>query len=374
MASKGDYYEALNVGRTAGPDDIRRAYRKLAMKYHPDRSPGDKEAEAKFKEAAEAYEVLSDPEKRQRYDRFGHEGLRGTSGHDFHRMDPGDIFSIFGDIFGDLGQGRPARGRGQRGYDLETEAVVTLEDVAVGVERHIEFTRRDYCPTCSGSGARPGAEPSVCNVCRGRGQVEQSGFGGMFRMVTACPQCGGAGQIIRDKCPECQGAGHMPKKRVLSVKVPPGIHDGQAIRISGEGEPGRGGGGRGDLHVVVRVTEHKVFARAQDDLVLPLSATFTQAALGAKLKVPALGADGAGAELTIKPGTQHGTQFRLPGRGLPNLHTGEKGDLVAVLQVLVPTKLTEKQDNLLREFAATEKIEVSPPSKGLFGKIKEHMR
>jgi molecular chaperone DnaJ len=372
MAGKRDYYEVLNVAKSTGPDDVRRAYRKLAMKYHPDRNPGDKEAEARFKEAAEAYEVLSDPEKRQRYDRFGHEGLRGTSGHDFHRLDPGDTFSIFGDIFGDLSGGHRQRGRAPRGYDLETEVVVNLEDVAVGVEREVEFTRRDYCPTCSGSGARPGSEPVVCPTCRGQGQVEQSGFGGMFRMVTTCPACGGQGRVIGDKCPDCRGSGQKPKKRVLSIKVPPGIHDGQAIRVSGEGEPASGG--RGDLHVVVRVAEHKVFIREEDHLVLRLPIGFTQAALGAKIKVPVLGAKDATTEVTVKPGTQHGDYLRLPGKGLPNLHTGDAGDLVVVMLVQIPRKLTDKQDKLLREFAATEKADVLPPSKGLFEKLREQLK
>ena len=376
MATKRDYYEILNVERTAAQDDIRRAYRKMAMKFHPDRNPGDAATEQKFKEAAEAYEVLNDPDKRQRYNRFGHEGLRGTSGHDFSHMDAGDIFSMFEDIFGGIaGGGGRSRGRGQRGYDLETQTVITLAEVATGVERDIEFTRQDHCPTCSGSGAKPGSSPITCSTCGGHGQVAQSGFGGMFRMVTTCPSCGGGGQVIRDKCPDCKGSGRKPKKRVLQVKIPPGIQDGQAIRIPGEGEPGTGAGNRGNLHVLVRVAQHELFQREDDHLILKMPVSFTQAALGAKVKVPSLtGVEGDMTDLTIKPGTQHGELYRIRGKGLPNLHTGEVGDLIAVLMVEIPKKMSEKQRDLLRQFAATENHDVMPESKGFWSRIKSNLK
>ncbi len=372
MATQRDYYEILGLQRGATVDDIKRAYRKLALKYHPDRNPNDPQAEQNFKEAAEAYEVLSDSDKRQRYDRYGHEGLRGSSVHDFSRMDAGDIFSIFEDIFGEaLGGGRRGRQRGQRGYDLETPLDITLEEVARGVERDIEFTRQDHCPTCSGSGAKPGVEPVPCVTCGGQGQVVQAGFGGMFRMVTTCPACGGQGRVVKERCPDCRGTGRKPKKRVINVKVPPGIHSGQAIRIPGEGEPGSNGGPRGDLHVVVRVLKHDRFERQDDHLVYHLPISFTQAALGAKVEIPALGANGEPHELTIKAGTQHGEVLQVKGQGLPNLRSGHRGDLAVVVTVRIPGRLTEKQDKLLRDFAATEKLQVLPPTKNLWGKIKE---
>ena len=375
MATTRDYYEILNIERDADGEAIKRSYRKLAMKYHPDRNPGDREAETRFKEAAEAYEVLSNPEKRQRYDRFGHEGLRGTSGHDFSHMDASDIFSMFEDIFGDF-MGGPrrrhggGRARAQRGYDLETQTEITLEEVSTGVEREIEFTRQDVCETCRGNGAKPGSEPITCITCAGTGQVAQSGFGGMFRMVTTCQACGGRGKVYKDKCPTCKGSGRTPKNRHLKVKIPRGIHSGQAVRIVGEGEPGAMGGPRGDLHVVVRVADHKLFTREDDHLILRMPVSFTQAALGAHVKVPTL--DGE-AEITIKPGTQHGEIFRLAGVGLPNLRTGRRGDLIVMLLIEIPNKLSEKQNRLLREFAETEDHDVMPESKGFWDKIKEYL-
>ncbi|MCC7192417.1 MAG: molecular chaperone DnaJ [Phycisphaeraceae bacterium] len=380
MATQRDYYEILNVERTADGETIKRSYRKLALKYHPDRNPGDTECEARFKECAEAYEVLSDTDKRSRYDRFGHEGLRGTSGHNFRHMDPNDIFSMFEDIFGDMGGfggsgGRGRRGggrqRGQPGYDLETQVEITLEEVDSGAEHEVEFTRQDLCTTCGGNGAKPGTQPIACVTCGGVGQVQQAGFGGMFRMVTTCPACQGAGKVYKDKCADCRGSGRKPKKRKLSVKVPPGIHDGQAIRVTGEGEPGIGGGPQGDLHVVIHVQEHKLFTREDDHLVLKMPVSFTQAALGATVKVPTLNDE---TELTIKPGTQHGELFRLQGKGLPNLRSGRKGDLAVVLLVEIPKKLSDRQEQLLREFAETENAEVLPHSKKFWDKIKDSLK
>ncbi len=383
MATTRDYYEVLNVDRQAGPDDIKRSYRKMAMKYHPDRNPGDAEAEQQFKDAAEAYEVLSNPEKRQRYDRFGHEGLRGTSGHDFSHMDAGDIFSMFEDIFGDAfggrrrgrrgGQAGPGAGPGRgarRGYDLETEVEISLEEAAAGLERDIEFTRQDLCETCNGQGHKPGSKPVACVTCGGQGQVAQSGLGGMFRMVTTCPGCNGAGKVYKDKCSKCGGTGRQPKKRVIVVKIPAGIHDGQAIRVGGEGEPGTGGGPRGDLHVVVRVAEHKLFVREDDHLILRMPIGFSQAALGGDVEVPTLNGTHS---VTIKPGTQHGEVLRIGGQGMPNLRSGRKGDLAVLVLIEIPKKLTEKQKELLREFARTEDHKMMPESHGFWDRIKEYL-
>lgn len=377
MATTRDYYEILSVERTADGETIKRSYRKLAMKYHPDRNPGDEEAERSFKECAEAYEVLSDPQKRQRYDQFGHAGLKGQAGHDFGHMHAEDIFSMFGDIFGDA-FGGGGRGRGQRvrrGYDLEYNTEITLEEVNTGVEQAVEFKRQDICDTCDGTGGKPGTEPVACVTCGGVGQVQQSGFGGMFRMVTTCPACGGAGKSFAEKCPDCRGKGRMPKARTLSVKIPAGIHDGQAIRVSGEGEPGEAQGGRpgprGDLHVLVRVAEHDLFSRDGNDLVLKMPISFTQAALGAAVKAPTI--DGDEEELTIKPGTQHGEVVKVHGAGLPNLRSGRRGDLIVVLLIEVPKKLTEKQEELLREYAETEDLEVMPHSRGFWDTMKSYL-
>ena len=374
MATERDYYEILNVSKSASAEEIKRAYRKLAMKYHPDRNPDDKEAEQKFKEASEAYEVLADSEKRQRYDQFGHAGLRGTSSHDFSHMDVGDIFSMFEDIFGGDAFGgrsrRGGRGRAQRGYDLETEVEITLEDIAAGTEQEVDFTRQDQCETCSGSGAKPGSEPVACVTCGGSGQVAQSGFGGMFRMVTTCPACHGGGKIVKDKCADCKGSGRQPKHRTITVKIPPGVHHGQAVRVPGEGEPGPGGGPRGDLHVVISVKEHELFSREDDHLILRMPVSFTQASLGGKVTVPTLNGE---QELTLKPGTQHGDLFRIPEQGLPNLRTGRRGELVVMATIEIPKKLNETQKDLLRQFAETENHKVMPESTGFWDKIKSYL-
>ncbi|HAI13093.1 MAG TPA: molecular chaperone DnaJ [Phycisphaerales bacterium] len=379
MATQRDYYEILGIGKTASQDDIKRSYRKLAMKFHPDRNPDNKEAEEKFKEAAEAYEVLSDDQKRARYDQYGHAGLRGSAGHDFNSMNANDIFDMFGDIFGDMfggGGGGRGRGRGgggrrpQRGYDLQTETEITLEQVLSGTEREIEFVRKDLCTSCNGTGGKAGTDPITCVTCGGVGQVQQAGLGGMFRMVTTCPACSGAGKKYAENCPKCRGTGHEPKKRVINVKIPAGIHDGQAIRVSGEGEPGENGGPRGDLHVVVRIAEHNLFDRENDHLVLHMPVSFSQAALGAIVKVPTL--EGESHELTIKAGTQHGEVFRVPGMGLPNLRSNRRGDLGIVLKIEIPSKLTSEQRELLTKYAETEHFDVMPENQSFWGKIKDY--
>ena len=382
MPTTRDYYEILGVERGANAEEIKRAYRRLAMKHHPDRNPGDDAAEKAFKECAEAYEVLSDDAKRKIYDQYGHEGLRrggGPATHDFSRMDVSDIFSMFNDIFGDMGfgGGRGGRRGPVRGYDLETEVTLTLKDVAAGCDREVEFTRLDVCDKCQGSGAKPGSKPMACPTCGGQGRVQQSGLGGMFRMVTACPACGGRGQVIKDFCEGCRGKGRVPKKRTLAVKVPPGIMEGQAIRIAGEGEPPppeaspTGVGVRGDLHVVVRVEEHELYQRDGDNLVLEMPIAFTQAALGAEVRVPTF--DGP-ADLTIPPGTQHGTVLQLPGKGLPNLRSGRKGQLLAVVKVEVPRSLSAQQEKLLRAYAGSEDHKVLPESAGFWKRVKSLLK
>jgi molecular chaperone DnaJ len=379
MPTARDYYEVLGVSKSADAEEIKRAYRRLAMKHHPDRNPGDAEAERSFKEAAAAYEVLSDEQRRKVYDQYGHEGLRSGGGpapHDFSRMNVEDIFSMFNEtIFGGGGGGRGGRGGGRaaaRGFDLETEVTIGLEDVLKGCERDVEFTRLDVCEKCTGTGAKPGSRPVQCPTCGGQGKVQQTGLGGMFRMVTACPACGGRGQVVKEFCPDCRGKGRVPRSRRISVRIPPGINDGQAVRVRGEGEPpaeAGGAGTRGDLHVVVRVEDHSMFRRDDDNLVLEMPVSFTRAALGAEVEVPTL--DGGREKLTIPRATQHGAVFRLPGQGLPELRTGRRGDMVVVTKIEIPAKLSKEQERLLREFAASENEKVMPESTGFWGRIKD---
>jgi molecular chaperone DnaJ len=330
--------------------------------------------------------VLSDANKRARYDQYGHAGLRGTPGHDFRSMNPQDIFSMFNDIFGGLG-GFGARGGGgrrgaqggvPRGFDLETEVEVTLEEVLTGAEREVEFKRLDVCKTCEGSGAKAGTKPAKCNTCAGHGKVEQSGLGGMFRMVTDCPHCHGRGRVVTDKCADCRGQGRVSIKRELVVKIPPGIHSGQAVRVSGEGEPpgpdlsAEGKGIRGDLHVVVRVQQHKQFERDGDHLLIAVPVAFTQLALGAQLEVPTLEEP---ATLSVPAGSQHGALFRINGKGLPSLRGGQRGDLIVVVQLVVPKKLNESQRKLLKEYAQSEDTVVgSGESASLWSKLKDRVR
>lgn len=369
MATTRDYYEVLNLPRDTSRDEIKRAYRRLAMKHHPDRNPGDKESEERFKECAEAYEVLSDAERRKVYDKYGHQGLRGTPGHDFSHMNPNDIFSMFGmgdileQMFGvRVGGGRSRRQRVPTGLSLEYEVEITLEEVLHGAERDIEFKRLDVCQTCGGDGAKPGTEPVRCETCRGAGQVAQQGLGGMFRMVTACPHCNGRGSRHAENCGDCRGRGRISVKRRLSVKLPPGIHDGQAVRVTGEGEPPdpdvspSGEGVPGDLLVVCRVHPHEIFEREGDDLLIAIPTAFAQAALGATISAPTLEEPTA---LEVPPGTQHGALFRIKGGGLPDLRSGRRGDLIVIIQLIVPRRLSESQKKLLQEYAETEHLDTS---------------
>ena len=376
---KRDYYEVLGVNKGASSDDIKRTYRRLAMKYHPDKNPDNKEAEAKFKECAEAYEVLSDPGKRQKYDQFGHDGLRGMGMRDYSHMKWQDIGSIFedifggggfGDIFGRSGQGsRTARGGPTRGYDLETTVDMTLKDVAKGVEKTIEFTRKDLCDECNGSGSAKGSSPGKCQTCGGSGQVSQAGMGGFFQMVSTCPKCRGAGQVITNPCKKCKGGGRIPKKRVVNIKIPPGVHEGQGIRVSGEGEPGTAGGPRGDLYCYVRITEHPFLHRENSDLVAFVPISFTQAALGGGVQVPSLNGT---RELKIPAGTQHGDVFRIRGQGLPDIRTRRNGDELVKVLVEIPKKLNKQQQELLKQFAETEDKRIMPETKGFFEKLKKY--
>ena len=374
------YYEVLSVERDASGDEVKRSYRRLAMKFHPDRNPDNPEAESKFKEAAEAYEVLSDTDRRRMYDRHGREGLRGHPGHDFNSMRPDDIFSMFNDIFDGMGQGRSRGRRAQaRGFDLETEVDLDLEEVLTGTTRDVNFTRMDVCDTCTGSGAAPGTKPESCATCGGQGKVQQAGLGGMFRMVTACPSCHGRGRVILTPCHDCSGQGRCPTDRKLAVRIPAGIQNGQAIRVAGEGEPPSadvdpgGNGIRGDLHVVVRVNSNPRFERDGSNLLLMQPVAFTTLALGGDVEVPLLG-EVEPHTLHVNAGTQPGDLMRIKEQGVPDLRSGHRGDLVVVLKLVVPRKLDDKQRALLAEYAESESAPIDDYSPSMWDRIKDAFR
>jgi molecular chaperone DnaJ len=367
MPDKRDYYEVLGIPRESGPEDIKRAYRRGALKHHPDNAQGDKgEAEKRFKELAEAYEVLSDPHKRARYDRFGHEGLRGSGLHDFSGMGFQDIFSMFEDIFGGMGGG--GAGASERGLDLETEVELTLVHVATGIDHTLEFERMDFCETCGGTGAKSGSKPLRCTDCAGYGKVQQQvqSFFGVSVRVIDCPTCHGRGHVVKDRCPACRGTGRSRKKRVLTVHVPAGVHDGQVVRLRGEGEPSGTGTARGDLHVYVRVKPHPMLERRGDDLLCQVPISFTQAAIGAKVAVPTL----AGMEeVDIPAGTQNGAVIRMKDRGLPDARTGRRGQQYVQVVVEVPRKLSRKQRELLEAFAAAEEPDAPSERKSFLTRL-----
>jgi molecular chaperone DnaJ len=362
---KRDYYEVLGVSRNATSDEIKKAYRKLARKYHPDANPDDKDAEAKFKEISEAYVVLSDPEKRAGYDRFGHAGADGQGFGGFEGFGDfgglGDIFEMF---FG--GGGRTRRRTGpERGQDIRTDMEISLKEAAFGLEREVKVPRVETCGTCGGSGAAAGSKPKTCLACAGTGQVQftQSTPFGRIVQSRTCDRCRGTGQVIEKPCPTCRGAGSVRKTRSIKVKVPPGVDNGSRLRLAGEGEAGTRGGPPGDLYVYIHVKQHKLFRREGDDLICEIPLSFVQAALGDEIDVPTL----EGKEkLKIPEGTQPGTVFRIRGKGVPHLSGFGRGDQHVRIKVMIPGKLSEKQKELLREFARLDNGE-SVQGKGQAG-------
>jgi molecular chaperone DnaJ len=374
---KMDYYEVLQVERTASDGELKAAYRKLAMQYHPDRNPNNPDAEEKFKACSEAYQVLSDPDKRSAYDRFGHAGVGGAGnpfggGSPFGQGGPfqqGDFGDIFGDLFGEMfnmgGRGGRAS-RAQRGRDLKFDLRLEFEEAVFGVEREITIRRAEACGDCSGTGSEGGKQPETCQQCGGRGQIRtQQGF---FSVARTCPVCSGTGSVVRNPCKTCRGDGRVQREHKIAVKVPAGVENETRIRYGGEGDAGKAGGPAGDLYVVLEVKAHKFFERDGDDLHCVMPISFPQAALGTELVIETL----HGPEtLKVPEGTQSGKEFRMRSKGVPHLNSHGKGDLIVEVRVQTPAKLTKQQKELMKQLSETISVENTPQSRGIFGKVKE---
>ena len=379
MADKRDYYEVLGVQKTASADEIKRAYRKMAMKYHPDRNPGDKEAEAKFKECNEAYEILSDADKKARYDQFGFAGVdpnygagQGSYGGGFGGFSGFGDFGGFGDIFSEMfgsGSGRRANGP-SRGQDVGAELELTFEEAAFGVEKEVIATRIESCDACHGSGSNDG-QVETCSTCGGSGQVRttQNFMGMTMQSTAACPKCGGRGKIIKNPCQRCKGKGKVRRNATVKVSVPAGVDDGISVRVRGEGCVGANGGPNGDLLVEISIKRHPFFSRDGANVLCEVPVSFTQAALGADIEVPTL--DGR-VKMTVPEGTQTGTVLRLRGKGIPYVRSKTRGDQLVTLVVETPTRLTKEQKDLLRKLEETGKDSAQPKIKGFFEKVKEY--
>ncbi|MFA6635490.1 MAG: molecular chaperone DnaJ [Candidatus Omnitrophota bacterium] len=371
-----DYYELLGVGRDVSGDDLKKAYRKLALKYHPDKNPGSKEAEDKFKELSHAYEILSDPEKRSRYDRFGEAGFQhgGSGGFDFH--DPGDIFrevfgggfgGAFGGIFDSMfGSGQSGTRGPRKGRDLEYSLTLTFLEAVKGITKEIKIRKYDICSSCKGSGARPGTGKARCSRCGGTGQISRSA--GFFSIATTCDTCGGAGEVIKSPCSDCSGSGRVQVSRKITVTVPPGVDTGVRLRISKEGEPGYNGGPFGDLYVSLRVLEHKSFSRRDYDLLYAADVSFAQLALGDEINVPGIEGE---VGFTIPPGTASGRVFRIKGKGIKRLDGRGTGDQLVKVNVIIPEKLSSRQKELLMEFDESFVGKNTKKKKTIMNKVKE---
>jgi len=348
MTTKRDYYEILGIGRSSSENDMKTAYRKMAMKYHPDRNPGDKAAEENFKEAAEAYEVLRDAQKRSIYDQYGHQGLEGSGFSGFGGFE--DIFSSFGDIFEDFfgfNSGRRTQNRARRGADLRYDLTLSFMEAAFGTETEIGVEKLQACPSCQGNGCEPGTQPERCKSCAGSGQVSRSQ--GFFTVRTSCPSCHGTGQTISKPCNRCRGKGQIVISKKVQVKIPAGVDAGSRLRLTGEGEGGSFNGPPGDLYVFIHVEPHEFFKRHNTDVLCAVQVSFVQAALGAKIKVPTL--DGE-TEFEIAKGTQPGDLFRIQGKGIASLRNNVRGDQIIQVEIKTPTNMTKRQVELLKEFAS----------------------
>ena len=368
MPNKRCYYEVLEVTKTVNDDEISVAYRKLAIRFHPDKNPGNDEAIGKFKEAAEAFEVLSDSKKRKIYDQHGHAGIDGRVGGNAHFGDVNDIFSAFGDMFGDI-FGGGGRGGVRKGRDVRCDVSLTLHEAATGLEKTVEFQRHEHCNTCDGSGAAPGSTREMCSYCGGHGRVIQQA--GIVRVQTTCPSCDGNGSTIKNLCKECRGSGQRLKTVQADVNIPAGIDEGMRIRITGEGEPSPNGGPPGDCYCFVAVLEHSLFERDGQNLICRIPITYPQAALGCTIEVPTLkGRD----ELEIPAGTQYGDVFRLNGKGMPDPRRHGLGDLLVQVMIEVPKKLEDEEESLLRKLADNEHTNVTPHRKSFFERLKTYFK
>jgi len=364
---KRDYYEVLGVERDVDERALKSAYRKLALQFHPDKNPGDKEAEERFKEASEAYAVLSDSDKRSTYDRFGHQGLGGAGFDPFAGFGGfGGFGDLFGEVFSDFFGGRGGRSRGMRGSDLRYNLKISFEEAAFGVDKELEIPRLQRCGTCEGSGAAVGSSPQTCSACNGMGEVRLTQ--GFFSIARPCPQCGGRGQVIRDPCGDCQGQGRVEVEHKVKVEIPAGVSEATRIRLAGEGEAGSQGGPPGDLFIVLTVEPHPIFERDEYDILCELPVSFSQAALGAEIEVPTLHGK---VELKIPAGTQSHTQMRLRGKGVPLLNRQGRGDQIVLVVVETPSKLSAEQRQLLERFAEISGDGHSPRHKGFFDKVRE---
>ena len=368
MPTQRDYYEVLGVERTATQEEIATAYRKLAITHHPDKNPGDEGAVTLFKQAAEAFEVLGDEEKRSRYDRFGHAGVNGQGHAGGGFSDVEDIFSAFGDVFGDLfGGGRGGRGRVRAGRDVRCDVTLTLHEAAEGVTKTVEFERHERCDDCRGSGAAPGSSRETCGYCGGHGRVIQSA--GIIRMQTTCPACQGAGSTVSKPCRPCRGTGQRLKSVETEVRIPAGVDDGTRVRISGQGEPSQEGGPPGDCYCFISVLSHPLFEREGQHLVCRVPITYTQAALGCEIEVPTLsGRD----TMDLPAGTQSGDVFKLQGRGMPDPRRPGLGDLLVQVTIEVPKRVTPEEETLLRQLAELEQTNVAPQRKSFFQQLKDY--
>jgi molecular chaperone DnaJ len=367
VATKRDYYESLGIDRGASLDDIKKAYRKIALKCHPDRNPGDKAAEERFKEASEAYQILSDPDRRAQYDRFGHAAFEQGAGFGGFDFSAAGFEDIFGDIFGDFfGGPRRGRGRARRGEDLRYDLEISFEEAVFGAEKTLRVPRLVPCEDCKGSGSKNGAPRETCSACRGSGQLRYQQ--GLFSIAKTCGQCQGQGTVLRDPCRTCAGAGVVRSQHTLSVRVPPGVDTGSRLKLRGEGEAAGSGGTPGDLYVVLHVREHPLFTRDGNDVICDVPIGFTQAALGAEIDVPT---PHGKMRVKIPQGTQSGSVFRLKGKGVPDVRGYGHGDALVRVVIETPKKLNTRQRELLEEFARLSGEEVHPISKGFLDKVKE---
>jgi len=375
--SKKDYYDILGVTKNSNPEEIKKAYRKLAMKYHPDRNQEDKTAEAKFKEASEAYQVLSDPKKKSSYDQFGHSAFEGgqggpAGGFDFGGFESGAFSDIFDDFFGDFvgsgrGRGGSKKSRSNRGSDLKINLEISLEEAYLGKKQTINLSSNEKCEKCSGSGAEPGSKPKTCSTCDGHGKVRtRQGF---FTLQQTCPNCGGEGEMLSSPCKDCKGAGTVKTKKNLSIQIPKGVDDGTQIRLSGKGDAGYRGGSNGDLYVFITVQKHKIFQRSEENLYFKLPISMADAALGTEIEVPTI--DGGKSKVKIPAGTQSGKQFRLKEKGMPILRENHYGDLYLETNVIIPESLSKEQKDLLEKFKSLEDSNSNSEIKSFINKAKK---